>query len=158
MEFGFVLFEQFDDGFCFPAEDSAVPEEAAFADVLFCEADVWFFAKCFDLIKAGCLQADAFPAFDIAISGGGEGGGDTEQHQIFGVIVNDINGTMDSGVEGFEWLDDVVSRHDEHDGIGVAIEDFESSESDAGAVLRAAGSTSRLLTGSSGSCWRVASA
>lgn len=62
MKFGLVLFQELDDGGRLPAEDAAVPEEAAFTDVLFSEAEVRFFAEGFDLEQAGGLLTDEVTA------------------------------------------------------------------------------------------------
>jgi hypothetical protein len=63
------------------------------------------------------------------------------------MISDDIDGAVYGGVEGFEGLYDVVGWHHEHDGIGVAIEDFECCESDAGGGIPGGGFHEQIADG-----------
>ena len=135
MHFRFELLKQGDDRRCLPAEDSAIPEEAAFANVLFSEAEVWFFAEVFDFVEPWRIVSELLAAFDVAVSGGRERGSDAEEDEALRVLADDIHGAVNAVVEGFEWLDDVIGGHDKHDAVGITVEDFECGEAYAGSGI-----------------------
>ena len=147
--FGEVLFELVEDGFGFPDEHAGVPGVLAGGDVLFGDFFLGFFFEGLDFEDAGAV-GEFGAALDVAEAGGGEGGGDAEGDEGFGVFVDGVEGAGECGLEDIEGFDDVVGGEDGEGGVRVAFVEDGGGEADGVGGVAAHGFAEELGVGEEG--------
>ncbi len=127
--FGEMLLDLIKNGFGFPDEHAGVPGVGAGGEILLGGLFIGFFLEGFDHEDAGRI-GERLAALDVAEAGRGEGGGDTEGDEIFGVFFDGVEGSVEGVLEDVEGLDDMVGGEDGEGGVRVALMEDGGGEAD----------------------------